>query len=218
MNNAEIARLTDMLINEEITMEEYDRRYAELVSNSHEDLKALAKRQGATTDEEEVTPKKKSHHKKKEGTGNSDEDKPVPKKKIDYAELVSINVHVPEHNIHYKEQDWPVCERNLTYSLRRVSVTKREVDIMKEVGFEREEGVVYRVYEIVTYDKITNDLTRIGYVIRSSKKKVFTFLNIELLKKHQINISKVEKSLKKELQNQLQRAVAKKQSKEVVNQ
>lgn len=205
MNNVELAMLTNMLINEEITIEEYDARYAKLVKESQDRV--------TPTSKEVRSAAKASKTSKKDEYVNTKAEEPVKAaKKIDYAELVSVNVYVPEHSIHYKEQDWPVCERNLTYTLRRVSSTRREDDAFKAIGFTREPNTAYRLYEIVTYDMITNDLTMIGYVIRSSKKKVLTFLNIELLKKHQINIDKVEKALRKNIQEKAKMASEKKRA------
>lgn len=115
--------------------------------------------------------------------------RPVIKDKLSEEKFT---VHVPGHDIHYKEQLWSIQGRTLTYTFRLMQNMSRARELYyKLTGHDFCDG--YRVFEIVTYDTIPSCLACIGYAVRN-EKGYKAYLNHELLNEHKITGSKVTKA------------------------
>lgn len=178
------ATLVNRMLSGEISEEEYAEKMKELAALEKKEM-AKSKKKGKTKVVDKQVVK--------------EEEKPA---KVDVMQGATFEVFIPEHDMPYKDQAWPVCSRNLTYNVERVANPSRAKDILvRLLGYGEGESQLCTVYECVTYDTITADLKCIGYIVKDNQaSKLSTFFSRELLEKKGIKIAAVRKACKKGLE------------------
>lgn len=119
---------------------------------------------------EDDEPRKKSRKKAKK----VEESKKIETIPEDYrfGKRAEITVHLVEHEIHYKEQHWPIPARDIIYYVDRMDMTTAVVNLAKDLYKDKmtkeyEEKVragLVRFYKIVTYNTVPSRITTLGYV------------------------------------------------------
>lgn len=116
---------------------------------------------------------------------------------------VGMKVVFNEHDIHYKEQHWPIPERVVEYNLELIKIPKVAKDVAEKMsnGDKEEIEKAYngdvRYYQIVTYENVLAVVSKIGYIRVENKDKKFSVSAKVLektLKQYKVNSNRVKKN------------------------
>ena len=113
-----------------------------------------------------------------------------------------------EHCIHYKEQDWPVPDRRVSYTIKatRTCHENKRVSEVIHPNNKEEQDKAYkgevRYYKVVSDENVNNDITTIAYakvLVVKGKVKFQVFTNNDLFKKYNADADEVRYELTKKL-------------------
>lgn len=122
----------------------------------------------------------------------------------DLGKTRPINVVFGNHDIHYKEQLWPIPERNIVFNVERIDIPKVALnaaeaihkDLTDDQKSEVKNGKI-RYYKIVTYEAIPADSNYLGYVEVRPNATTKIYLRDNILKLRKVDKKAVTKAVKK---------------------
>ena len=148
--------------------------------------------------DEKPARKKKSSGGIKTTVGKGMGEKPNYLPDWDKAELpksTTIDIFFPGHDIHYKEQLWPVPDRTITYTVELAKFA--QAGLSKDVCNKAKSGEI-RVYDIKTFEDCKIEVKSLGCITVESRngKIVKTLhLNEKGIKCTSLDINRVNKKL-----------------------
>lgn len=124
----------------------------------------------------------------------------------DKAELpksTTIDIFFPGHDIHYKEQFWPVPDRTIIYTVGLVKFAQGAYNCCEDAGLDKEvcnkaKSGEIRVYDIKTFEDCKIEVKSLGCIVVESKngKIIKTLhLNEKGIKCTSLDINRVNKKL-----------------------
>lgn len=127
----------------------------------------------------------------------------------------TMQVSFGGHDIHYKEQLWPVPLRTVVYNVELVVTPKVAKDIALKLShnsFEEGEKAYrgdVRYYKVITYENVLYKVKELGYIkviaLDNGKLKIKPEFKTEFLKSVNINPDNFKKSIQSVVSNLVER-------------